>query len=59
LEISERNKLRVQHQYDAVVAEHDALIGHHNKKQKIRYIATLKEQINELVEENRKLRESK
>jgi hypothetical protein len=36
--------------------EHDAVVGHNNKKQKIHYITVLKQQINELIEENRKLR---
>ena len=48
----------LQEKHDHILLEHDALMGHANKKQKIHYITTLKAQINELVEENRRLREA-
>jgi hypothetical protein len=47
----------LQDRYDALLTEHDtALLGHNNKKQKIHYMTVLKQQINELIQENRKLR---
>lgn len=44
--------------YNKLSIEHSTVIGHKNKKQKIHYVDELKKQINDLVEENRKLRES-
>lgn len=47
----------LQDKYDSLRQEQDAVAqGHNNKKQKIHYINVLKQQINELIEENRRLR---
>lgn len=36
--------------------EFAAVLGHSNKKQKIHYMANLKQQLNQLIEENASLR---
>lgn len=42
--------------YSNLLTEQNLINGHQNKKQKIHYIDTLKQQINELIEENKRLR---
>lgn len=46
----------LQQKYNALLLEQDLLLGHSNKKQKIQYIQSLKCQIQQLVDENAKLR---
>jgi hypothetical protein len=58
------NELKVaknllQDKYNAVLLEQDLLLGHTNKKQKIQYIQSLKNQIQDLAEENTRLRSAK
>lgn len=49
----------LQDKYNAALLEQDLLLGHTNKKQKIQYIQNLKNQIQELAEENNRLRSMK
>ena len=46
----------LEHQVKLYKAELDQIQGHANGKQKIMYVSALKQQINDLLEENSKLR---
>lgn len=46
----------VHNKYTAILTEQNQSNGYQNKKQKIHYINVLKQQINELIEENKRLR---
>ncbi len=41
--------------YEKILAENSVLLGHTNHNQKIKYVLSLKRQINDLMEENRNL----
>ena len=51
-----KEKNNLQDKYNSVLLEQELLLGHSNKKQKIHYLQTLKTQIQELSEENNRLR---
>lgn len=46
-------------EYEKLREEHSILIGHHNNKQKIHYVLSLKRQVVELMEENTLLKAGK
>ena len=43
---------RVKHEYEQLREEHAAIIGHHNSKQRIQYVLSLKRQIADLMEKS-------
>ena len=50
---------QVQRDYDKLKEEYEhlaVLLGHQNKKQKIHYISSMKDQLRALMDENEKLR---
>ena len=52
-------KNQLQDKYNSVLVEQELLLGHTNKKQKFKFIQDLKTQIQELAEENNRLRSMK